>query len=175
MMKALLLTAVLAVAAAPAGAAPVGDAFAGYSALAGGDSGTRHGWNVTLGSGGARRLGIVVDLSGHMGKVEDSGDDLTTLALMAGPRLRLGGGRVRPFVHLIGGVVRSRASVSVFDVEISESATDFGGAAGGGFDVAFGGPWSLRLAGDYRVVKTDDGTARDPRISAGVAYRFGTH
>lgn len=164
---------VVALSAAPAGAASLGDAFAGYSALTGGDSGTRHGWNVTLGSGGARRLGLVVDLSGHRGSDEESGDDLDTLALMAGPRFFFGSGRVRPFVQVIAGVVREKASVHVFDVDISESATDFGGAAGAGFDLGLGGSWALRLAGDYRVIKVDGGTAGDPRVSAGVAYRFG--
>ena len=72
---------------------------------------------------------------------------------MAGPRVTFGGGRLRPFVHVIGGVVRSKASISVFDVEISESSTDFGGAAGGGFDLGFGERWALRLAADYRVVE----------------------
>ena len=92
---------------------------------------------------------------------------------MAGPRFTFGGGRLRPFVHVIGGVVRSKASISVFDVEISESITDFGGAAGGGLDIGLGGRWALRLAADYRVVNADDETAGDPRFSAGVAYRFG--
>ena len=168
---AVLLT--LATAAVPARAASLGDGFAGYSVLAGGDSETMHGWQVTLGSGGTRRLGFVLDLSGHMGSAAESGDDVDTLALMAGPRFRLGSGRVRPFLHAIGGVVRTKASLSVFDVEISESSTDFGGAAGGGFDYGFGDRWALRVAGDYRVVKVDDGTVRDPRFSAGVAYRFG--
>ena len=62
----------------------------------------------------------------------------------------------------------------MFDVEISESSTDFGGAAGGGFDLGFGNRWALRLAADYRVVEVDGETASDPRFSAGVAYRFGT-
>jgi opacity protein-like surface antigen len=169
---AIALALVLAAPAVPARAVSLDEAFAGYSALTGGDSGTRHGWNVAFGSGRAG-LGFVVDLGGHMGSAADTGDDLQTLSLMAGPRLRFGGGRVRPFVHVIGGVVRTRASVHVFDVDISESATDFGGAAGGGLDLGFGPRWALRVAGDYRVVKADEGTVRDPRVSAGIVYRFG--
>lgn len=175
-MKASFAAALLAsaLAAVPAGAASL-DAFAGYSALAGGDSGTMHGFQVTLGSAGTRRLGFVIDLSGHMGSVAESGDDLDMLALMAGPRFRFGSGRVRPFLHLIGGVVRAKASVRVFDVEIAESSTDWGGAAGGGLDWGFGERWALRLGADYRLVAADDATVGDPRFSAGVAYRFGVH
>jgi hypothetical protein len=167
------LALALAATAVPARAVSLDDAFAGYSALTGGDSGTRHGWNVAF-AAGRSGLGLAIDLSGHVGTAAESGDHLSTLALMAGPRLRFGAGRVRPFVHVIGGVVRTRATVHVFDVDISESATDLGGAAGGGLDFSFGPRWGLRLAGDYRVVKADAGTVRDPRVSAGVAYRFGT-
>ena len=111
-------------------------------------------------------------MSGHYGTVE--GTDLSALSVMAGPRFTFGGGRLRPFVHVIGGLVRSKESISVFDVEISESSTDFGGAAGGGVDIGLSGRWALRLAADYRVVDADDGTASDPRFSVGVAYGFGT-
>jgi len=174
-MKAYGLAAVLlfAVGPTPASAqdASRSDAFAGYSMLAS-DGETMHGWHAALGWSLTRRFGLVFDVSGHQGR-DAEGTDVSVLSLMAGPRATFGGGRLRPFVHVIGGVVRSKASVGVFDVEISESATDVGGAAGGGFDVGFGDRWALRLAGDYRVVKVDEETARDPRFSAGVVYRFG--
>ena len=151
---------------------PVHDAFAGYSMLAG-DGETMHGGHAALGWGvWGPRLGLLFDVSGHRGK-DAEGTDVSVLSLMAGPRGTFGTGRLRPFVHVIGGVVRSKASVSVFDVEISESSTEFGGAAGGGFDLRFGDRWALRIAGDYRVLKVDEGTASDPRFSAGVAYKFG--
>ena len=174
-MKAYGLAAALLVTVGPTAAsaqdASKSDAFAGYSMLAS-DGETMHGWHAALGWGLSGRIGLLLDVSGHQGK-DAEGTDVSVLSLMAGPRVTFGGGRLRPFVHVIGGVVRSKASVRVFDVEISESATDFGGAAGGGFDLGFGDRWALRLAGDYRVVKVDEGTARDPRFSAGVVYRFG--
>jgi len=174
-MKAFRLAAALLVAMGPVAAsaqdASQGDLFAGYSMLAR-DGETMHGWQAALGWGVSGRIGLLFDVSGHQGS-DAEGTDLGLLSLMAGPRVRFGGGRLRPFVHVIGGVVRSKASVGVFDVEISESSTDFGGAAGGGFDLGFGGRWALRLAGDYRVVKTDEETAKDPRFSAGVVYRLG--
>jgi outer membrane protein with beta-barrel domain len=172
-MKAVAAALLLTVGATSASAqdAPRGDVFAGYSMLAS-DGETMHGGHAALGWDVSGRIGLLLDVSGHQGS-DAQGTDVGVLSLMAGPRVTFGSGRVRPFVHVIGGIVRSKASVSVFDVEISESTTDFGGAAGGGFDLGFGVRWALRLAADYRVVKIDEETARDPRFSAGVVCRFG--
>jgi hypothetical protein len=163
-----------AVASTPASAQDAwkGDVFGGYSLLAT-DGDALHGWHAAAGWGGSGGLGLLLDVSGHQGE-DANGTDVSVSSLMAGPRVTLGsGGRLRPFIQVIGGVVRSRASVSVFDVEISESSTGFGGAAGGGFDLAFRDRWAFRLAGDFRVVEMDGETVDDPRFSAGVAYRFG--
>ena len=172
-MKPFRLATALLVAMGPLAAsaqdASKGDIFAGYSMLAS-DGETMHGGHAALGWGISGRIGLLLDVSAHQGS-DAEGTDVSVLSLMAGPRVTFGAGRLRPFVHVIGGVVRSKASVTVFDIEISESSTDFGGAAGGGFD--FGDRWALRLAGDYRVVKLEDETASDPRFSAGVVYRFG--
>ena len=188
-MKALCLAATLVAALGSTSAAAQdawkNDVFAGYSMLVVGGSGcedcendavgenTFHGWNAALGWGLSRRLDLVLDVSGHSGQ-DLIGDDVDVLSVMAGPRFVFGGGRLRPFLHVIGGVVRSSAGINIFEVNITESATDLGGAAGGGLDIGFGDRWALRLAGDYRAVKTDADTATDPRFSAGVVYRFGT-
>jgi len=159
--------AVLLAVASPA--AQASDLFAGYSMLASDD--TLHGWHAALGFGLTGRVGLVVDASGHYGDAED-GSDFSSLSLMAGPRFTFGGGRLRPFVHVLAGAVRTRAGIEVFDVDISEKSTDFGGAAGGGLDIGLGERWAARLAADYRAASVDGETEGDPRISAGVVYRF---
>jgi Outer membrane protein beta-barrel domain len=173
-MKAYGLAAALLAAAGSATAqaqdASRGDAFAAYSMLASDEN--MHGWHAALGWGVSGRVGVLLDASGHRG-TDAEGTDVRTFALMAGPRAAFGAGRVRPFVHAIVGIVRSTASVSVFDIEISESSTDWGGAAGLGFDLPFGDRWGVRLVGDYRAVKVEGETVGDPRVSGGVAYRFG--
>jgi len=173
-MKASWLAASLLAAAgsATASAQDAGkhDAFAGYSMLAA-DGDRWQGWHAALGLGLSGRLSLVLDASSHQADVE--GTDVSALSLMAGPRLTFGGGRLRPFLHVIGGVVRTKAGVGVFEVDISESTTGFGGAAGGGVDLGLGGRWAARLTGDYRMVRIDDETVSDPRFSAGVVYRFG--
>jgi opacity protein-like surface antigen len=163
-----LAAALLLVFMAPA--AHAADLFAGYSMLA--SDPTLHGWHAALGFRLAGRIDLVVDAREHYGDAGD-GSDLASLSLMAGPRLTFGGGRLRPFVQLLGGAVRTRAGIEVFEVEISEKSTDFGGAAGGGLDVGFGARWAARLAADYRLVSADGETEGDPRLSAGVVYRFG--
>jgi len=166
-----LAAAVLVLLAAAAPAAHASDLFAGYSMLA--SDPTLHGWHAAFGFGLTGRIGLVVDASEHYGDAGD-GTDLASLSLMAGPRFTFGGGRLRPFVHVLGGAVRTRAGIGIFEVEISEKTTDFGGAAGGGLDIGFGARWAARLAADYRIVSADDGESEgDPRFSAGVVYRFG--
>ncbi|HET7745826.1 MAG TPA: outer membrane beta-barrel protein [Vicinamibacteria bacterium] len=169
----LLVTALACVAlAAPAGAQDSRlDLGVGYSMVPADDV-TLHGWQASIGWPLSSRVAIVADLSGHYGSLD--GTDVSDFMAMAGPRLSLlGGNRVSPFVHVLAGIVRSKASVSVFEVDIAESSTEFGGVAGGGLDIRMGDSWGLRLQGDMRVVKVEDETATDPRIGAGVVFRFG--
>ena len=168
---AVLLLAAMAAGPASAQDEARSDAFAGYSMLRSGDS-TLHGWNAALGLGFSRRLALVVDLSGHDGSDEE-GTDVSALALMGGPRLAFSTGRTRPFVHVLAGVVRSKAGIEVSGVDISETSTDAGGAAGGGIDFGFGARWAARAAADYRVMRIERETVGDPRISIGIVRRFG--
>ena len=148
------------------------DLSAGYSLLAT-DGETLHGWYAAAGFRLSGRLGLVADASGHYGTAED-GSDLSVFALMAGPRFTFAAGRTRPFLHLLAGVARTKVSVVPFEgVSVSESSTDFGGAAGGGIDLGFGARWAARLAADYRLVAAEGETVGDPRLSAGIVYRFG--
>ena len=158
-------------AAATASAQERSDLFAGYSALVS-DGDTFHGWHAAAAFGLSGRIALVADASGHGGTSED-GDDVSSLALMAGPRFAFSSGRIRPFLQVIGGVVRTRRGQTIFEVEIAEKSTDLGGAAGGGVDVGFGERWAARVAADFRVVRADGETSSDPRLSAGIAYRFG--
>jgi hypothetical protein len=176
-MKAFVLAAaLLAVGSIPSSAqqhGAVNDGFAGYSMLAS-DGQTMHGGHLSVAWGvWGPSLGIVLDAARHQGN-DAGGTEVSLLSVMAGPRATFGGGRLRPFLHVIAGVVRTRASVSIFDVEISESSTGLGGAAGGGVDVGFGERWAIRLGSDYRMVRHDEQTLSDPRFSAGIVHRFGT-
>ena len=117
------------------------------------------------------RLRLAVDLSGHYGSLGDTKH--SQLTFLAGPRIVFGGRTLRPFLHALAGGVRSRSAVDVFDVSISESDTRFGAALGGGLDYGVGDRWAVRAAGDYLLVRAGGQTDGEPRVSAGVVYRFG--
>jgi opacity protein-like surface antigen len=167
-----IAAAIAALSLATGAAAQDNDLFAGYSMLVA-DGETLHGWHAAAGFRLSGRLGLAADASGHYGTAE-GGEDLSVLALMAGPRFTFAAGRTRPFVHVLAGVARTRASITPIEgVVVSRSSTDFGAAFGGGLDIGFATRWAARLGADYRVVWTDGDTADDPRFSAGIVYRFG--
>ena len=115
-----VLAALLALAAPLAAAERQGtDLFAGYS-FAKIDDVNRNGANAALGFDLFGPVDGFVDASAHWGSAEGtSRDDLT---LMAGPGVRFGkrGGTVI-FVRVLAGLVKDRASITVLDVDISES------------------------------------------------------
>lgn len=162
------------------------DLFAGYSFARIGDA-SRHGANLAAGFDLFGPVDGFVDASAHWGSAE--GTDLDDLTLMAGPGVRLGkrGGTI-VFVRALAGVVRDRASVSVFDVTISESRTGFGFVAGGGVDFPITKTLALRAQGDYVLwdaggdevtcaaigcPEAGGGWESGFRASAGVVFRFG--
>ncbi len=174
--------------AAPLGAAePQGtDLFGGYS-FAKIDDVDRHGGNLALGFDLFGPIDGFVDASAHWGSVEStSRDDFT---LMAGPGVRFGkrGGTVF-FVRALAGLVKDRASITVLDVDISESRSGFGLLAGGGIDVRITRTLAVRAQADYLLwspgggeanclaigCPTGDGDwASGFRATAGIVYRFG--
>jgi opacity protein-like surface antigen len=115
-----------------------------------------------------------------------SRDDLT---LMAGPGVRFGnrGGTVF-FVRALAGIVKDRASLTVLDVDISESQSSFGLLAGGGVDVPIAKALAVRAQADYLLWNAGEGGVNclaigcptgdgdwtsGFRASAGIVFRFG--
>lgn len=168
-MKKPLALVLCALAALPlrAADAPKGDFFAGYSYWKIADE-SRNGWQASLARnfGGSRKLGVVIDLSGHY---VSGSDDLT---LMAGPRYAFHGAKITPFVQVLAGGVRLKEGIKVLDISISESSTHFAWAAGAGVSFSVTGHWDVRVQGDYLRVSLDGGGEGNPRLAAGFAYRF---
>ena len=97
-------------------------------------------------------------------------------------------------MRALGGVLRSRASIGIYDVDISESSTRLGFMGGGGVDFRVSSTLAVRLQADYLIVDSKlgggaascvpgvprcddtggDGWSSDYRVSAGVVYRFGS-
>jgi hypothetical protein len=84
-----------------------------------------------------------------------------------------GSGSLRPSVHALGGIARSGSTIKIFDVTISERATDPAAAFGGALDLGAERKLSLRVKADYLLVKGDAETTGDPRFSAGIVFKFG--
>jgi len=139
-----LLALVAPAAPAAAGEGHGVDLFGGYS-FAKIDDVNRHGANAALGFDLFGPVDGFVDASAHWGSLEST--SLEDLTLMAGPGVRFGkrGGTVF-FVRALAGLVRARASITVLDVDISESQGGFGLLTGGGVDV----PITKALAGLVR-------------------------
>jgi opacity protein-like surface antigen len=187
-----LLGLALAAGTAGAGEGHGTDFFAGYS-FAQIDDTNRNGANLALGFDLFGPLSGFVDTSFHWGSQE--GTSLSDFTLMAGPGARIGkrGGTVF-FVRALAGLVRDKASISILDVDISETSSRFGVLAGGGVDVRVSPTLAVRLQGDYLASDTGtEGVVSCPpvpsgvtcetsgggwssgyRVAAGVVYRFGS-
>jgi opacity protein-like surface antigen len=164
------------------------DLFAGYSFVHFSES-TRHGGDLAAGFHLFGPLSGFVDASFHWG--DQDGTSLSDLTLMAGPGLRFGArGRTVLFVRALAGLVRDRATISVLDVDISETSSSFGVLAGAGVDFRVSAKLAVRLQGDYLGFDSGGGAAScvpgvpscddtgggswssGYRVSAGVVYRF---
>ena len=186
-----LLVLGLAAGSARAGDGHGTDLFGGYSFAHIEDS-SRHGGNLAVGFDLGPLAGFV-DTSFHWGS--QYGVDVSDLTLMAGPGLRFGTrGKTVFFVRALGGVLRSRASIGIYDVDVSESSTRLGFMGGGGVDFRVSSTLAVRLQADYLIVDSKlgggaascvpgvprcddtggDGWSSDYRVSAGVVYRFGS-
>jgi hypothetical protein len=170
---ALVLATAAPAAAAPAAVpgVPSAEILGAYSYLREEDEGF-HGWNLAAGWSLTRRLNLVVDVSQHYGEV--AGTDFTHTTFTAGPAFAFArDSSVSPFVHLLAGLIREKASIRVLDVEIAETESDFGGLAGAGVDFGIGSRWAVRIQGDYRLVQREGETQGALRVSAGVLLRVG--
>jgi hypothetical protein len=163
-----------------AGQGAAADLFGGYSSLrSAGDNVPGAGLGLTWRSD--RSLRLTAEVTSQFGQA--AGDDLTSLALLAGPtfvpwRER----RLRPFLHVKVGAGRVRRKVEVFGVAIGPDGVCDGGCpwqtglvgeAGGGLDLRLTRQFSLRLPqADYRWSRSAGDTERGLRLSAGVVYKL---
>jgi hypothetical protein len=175
---ALLIAAIVSPLPAWTADVPRVELFGGYSyARGGGDepqlepSRNLQGFEASLAWNLGRHLGLVADTSAHFGDLD--GVDLTRWFFLAGPRFSFSREPVGFFVHVLAGAVRTKESLTVLDITLAESATNLGGAAGGGIDVRLSDHWALHLQGDLTVARSRGQTASDPRSAAGLVFRAG--
>ena len=176
-----LLTAAVALlaAAAVAGAAPRTarakkpslsrqgpDLYGGYSYTHAGQA-SLNGWALAGAYPLRGDLRLVADLTGHYGSF--AGADLSQTAFMAGARQTWPRWRIEPFVEGLAGLARRSTSVA----GLSDSATSWGLALGGGVDYPLSDRWAARGLVQLRLLHGGGTWDTDPRLSLGAVYRFG--
>ncbi|MBI1984467.1 MAG: outer membrane beta-barrel protein [Acidobacteria bacterium] len=152
--------------------APQIEMFGGYAyALAdfSNESVNLNGWNFSLTENVNSWFGGTADFSGHYG--QPSGVNVNAHMFLFGPTFALRRSRsFTPFSHvLLGGIRASRGYVGV-----SESATKFAAAFGGGIDVKIHEIVAIRVfQADYFVTPFFGLRQDNVRVSGGIVLRFG--
>ncbi len=176
----LLAAAVLALAApAMAQNAPKGDLALSYSVMYDkelADTSEFGGWLPTgwIVSGAVRvtgNLSLVGELGANYKPFNYMDVDVTAglLGALGGVRYTARANpRVLPFVQMLFGL--SRASLSA--MSISESHDAFATQVGGGVDAAVSEKLAVRLQGDYRALRSGNGTGNEFRLATGIVYHF---
>ena len=105
---------------------------------------------------------------------------IQSVGAFVGPRFS-GGGSVRPFFHIMGGVVRSVRKIVFY----SHTSTNFAVMPGGGIDIDVNDSVAVRFQGDYRIVffgdpanssaslVSKDGNYKEFQINIGLVFKFG--
>jgi hypothetical protein len=166
-----ILVLVLAALAAPAAAAhpPAAELFAGYSYTKNGDE-SLNGGDVSLAIRLTRWIAAEADVSAHYGS--SLGTHESRVFFMGGPRFAYRGAGFTVFTHYLAGGARTGSGLSVLGVDITQTRTDFAMAFGGGVDAALSDRWAVRAQADYALIRADGATGKEPRLSAGLVYRF---
>jgi len=102
----------------------------------------------------SQRVGLEVSIDRHSESFDLLNQQITETPIQASLLLRLGGGRVSPF--LLGGPGWYRRSVQSIDgPDVSVNTTEFGWHAGGGLEIRAGRHFGIH--GDYRYTFLDFG------------------
>jgi opacity protein-like surface antigen len=129
-----------------------------------------------------RKLGLVAEIGGYHGSPNLEGPtDLTKISYLFGPKVTMRSERLTPFAHaLFGGVHESVTCppAGTSPGSFTSTATAFGMALGGGFDVKVHKNIAVRLFQlDYVLTKFKDNFSNRQngvRISTGAVFRFGS-
>ncbi len=161
--------------ATPSPATPQGpDLFGGYSYMHSGDA-SLNGWDLSGSvpfAGFEGTLRLVADVSGHYSSFARA--HLSQITFLAGTRVVWNpDGRLHPFAQALLGGSHFKSTFDQFGVSLSDSHTGWGGALGGGVNYRLSRRWAMRGQAELLLLHSAGGWERDPRLSVGLAYRFG--
>jgi opacity protein-like surface antigen len=178
-MKKLVLVAVLLFGfsvIAVAQDVPAAELFGGYSFMradAQNNTVSLNGWSTSIALNANKIVGVVGDMGGYYGKLDNPGVEPTinVFSLMFGPRISVRKGKVTPFVQALFGY--SHASSEVNNVSTGKE-NDFAMAYGGGVDINVSNRIAIRPAQiEYVGVKSGPDLLNNFRYSAGIVFKFG--
>ena len=165
---------------------PKANLFAGYSFQNadvnsnGSNRAHLNGWEASLEGKLLPFIGLVLDFSGHYGSADVTNPSLCSVCqspqpvhdsehnFLLGPRVSVGLGHFRPFVHgLFGG-----AHVKIDGTGFSTTDTSFATALGGNLDYRIAGPLEWRFQGDYLQTRFFSSKQNNYRLSTGIVLAF---
>ncbi|NLV30063.1 MAG: porin family protein [Acidobacteria bacterium] len=161
---------------------PVAEVFGGYSFFrcdAGDDiSCNLNGWNAAVDFNVSDNWSAVMDFSGHYGYLDGpvataSGVypwyDVKSHNFMFGPRFKMRGEKVTPFLHALFGVNHVNPEAG------DATQNNFALAFGGGVDVKVTDKMSVRpIQLEYVGTRVNSDFQNNMRFSAGVVFNFGS-
>ena len=127
----------------------------------------------------ANELSAVVQVGAERASgINGTSADLTLLAFMGGPRLKLRQTRlIQPFAQALFGGAHASGLLTPASTGVAGSATVFALTAGGGLDLRPGHLFSIRAVEvDYLYTQFNNGVNQrqnNLRVSAGVFFHFG--
>lgn len=181
-MRTLIVAAVILLAVpALAQETPVADIGLGYAFLHDKeiDENFTTGWLASLNYNFSPTLALTGEVGGSYTTFQTTDEepvdlDLALHSLMGGFRfMSRGNESLHPYLQILAGAVRAKVSVDGVDFGASES--NFAVQPGIGVDFRLGDSLSLRLGGDYRWIKGEDGadSGSEYRAHAGIAFGIG--
>jgi opacity protein-like surface antigen len=151
---------------------PKAEIYGGYSYLRadfGGQNQTFNGWNFSLNENLNSWFGGKADFSGHL--AQPGGVNVNAYLFLFGPQFSYRRSKsVTPFAHvLLGGIRASEGYVG-----ISQAATKFAAAFGGGFDLRVHQNVAIRVVqAEYFITPFFNQRQDNVRVSGGLVLRFG--
>lgn len=170
--------AILVSVAASAGAQEPkkGEFVIGYAIMHDNDLATTFpaGWMASIGGKLNDWFGVVGEVGGNYKTISDGAANVSVRVhtFMVGPRFSATSTAVvSPFVQLLFGAAKGSLDVSVPNVNLTVSGTNFATQGGAGIDLNFSPGVGLRLEGDLREIHANGSNHSEGRFVTALVFR----
>ena len=131
------------------------------------------GWFASVGATVSPMIAVVGEVSGNYKTISSSGVDVSTKVhtFMGGPKLFVRQGAVTPWAQVLVGAATGSGSASVYNVNVSDSSTNFAIQPGGGVDIDVKEMFGVRAGANWRLIRSEGATSKELQIVAGIVIR----